>query len=210
MKFDFNAATNDPEFVKLETSDQNRIGRIDKLIATKKSYVIADYYLANSVFFFDKSGKFLNRVSAVDGQAVPLVFDGMSYDNNKSIVYVHFHNNDESYLNSYTETGEFLGKHKSNGLYFSDFAIMPDSSFAFFMPGDKSKSIVNDYELAFGNREGKTQSVAFSYNSTSTLSNYGYNYNLVTFDDYILYSKSYSKYIYQISNQPIRIFPVLS
>lgn len=207
LKFDYNMHTNNPEFVKLETIDQSRIGRIDKLIAAKSSYVIADKYLANSVFFFDKNGKFLKRVNPVDGQASPLVLGSVTYDSKRRLIYVHFHNNDESYLHSYTEAGEFVGKHNLNGLYFTEFSILSDSSFAFFLPGDKAKSIINDYQLAFGNRDGKTQSVAFSFSSSNALSNFGYNYNLVSFDDYLLFSKNYSKYVFQASTQPTKIYP---
>jgi hypothetical protein len=51
-------------FVKLETRDDNLIGRIDKIIATNDKFVILDLAIAKKVFVFDNSGKFLNIIGS--------------------------------------------------------------------------------------------------------------------------------------------------
>lgn len=49
-------------FIPLATNDSCRIGSVDKLIVTDKYFVVVDKSLAASVFVFDKSGRFINRI----------------------------------------------------------------------------------------------------------------------------------------------------
>lgn len=49
-------------FIPLTTNDSCRIGSVDKLIVTEKYFVVVDKSLAASVFVFDKSGRFINRI----------------------------------------------------------------------------------------------------------------------------------------------------
>lgn len=49
-------------FVPLATNDSCRIGSVDKLIVMDKCFIVVDKSSAASVFVFDKSGRFLNKI----------------------------------------------------------------------------------------------------------------------------------------------------
>ncbi|WP_163221379.1 6-bladed beta-propeller [Bacteroides sp. 214] len=52
-------------FIKLETTDDAIIGRVDKIIALDDKYIILDSSLAKKVFVFDSSGQYLNSLGKI-------------------------------------------------------------------------------------------------------------------------------------------------
>lgn len=52
----------DINFVRLESSAQNFIGRIDQILFVDERIIVLDRFKAQGVFVFDKTGKFLHRI----------------------------------------------------------------------------------------------------------------------------------------------------
>lgn len=53
----------DYEIYSLETTDDARIGEIDKVVVTDDRIYVLDIFLTQSVYVFDKQGKFLHKIS---------------------------------------------------------------------------------------------------------------------------------------------------
>jgi hypothetical protein len=202
--FDYNKVLADIRYVKLETNDNCLVGHIDKILSIKNGYVIADYYLSNSVFFFDKTGKFIAKVKVSESSNSPGEIKDITYNYKTRTVYLY--DNKKSTIYSYDENGTYLKKNKMGKLYFSRLINIGDSSFIFYSPSLRSSGGLNNSELAFGDITGKVKYRAFDRRH-QLMRDFDYNYTLAPSKDGAFYSQKFSKYIYEISANPINIFP---
>lgn len=204
LTFDYNKQLTDIKYVKLETTDKCLIGNINKLLVTETGFVIADYYIANAVFFFDSTGRFLNKIASGDSPDSPENIKDIAYNDKTDILYMYDAQQSTTYC--YSGNGHFLRKNIINNVFCNRIACLDDSLILFYSPAQKSIGGLNNYELAIGDSVGNIKYTVFE-NFKEILTDYDYNHNIATYGNNTFYSQKFSKYIFQITKNPVEIFP---
>jgi len=138
------------ELIFLETNDSSMIGQIDKVIPHKDRIFVLDMHIAQSVFIFDRDGKFIQKISKSFRNSY---LRDMELDTLKQQLVVYDRNN--GMLLRYNFNGEFV-ETQNVGLRFSNFKILPDGNFVLFpnnTPNDFNRAIAS-HGLLIGNPNG--------------------------------------------------------
>jgi len=194
----------DIRYVKLETKNNCLIGNINKILATRNGFVVADYYISNSIFFFDKTGRFINKVALKgSGRSIKSLKDiAYNYDNNTVYIY----DNIGSAIYCYDENGTYLNRYPVKNIYFRRIAYLGDSLLLFYHPSLKERGGLNNYELCIGDVSGNIKYKAFERKQESG-DGFDYNFSITTEGSDVYYSRRFSKYIYKIAKDSLAIFP---
>lgn len=108
--FDYNEYLKNLRFVKLETTDKSVIGKIDKLLFAEDRIIVADFKITESVFIFDGSGRFINKIAAIKDSANATSgglthFMDVTYYHNRNEIILHDNRTHTSFC--YDNNGEF-------------------------------------------------------------------------------------------------------
>lgn len=204
--FDYNQMVSDVRYVRLETTPVSLIGKVDKVIPTKSGYVIADYYISGAVFFFDKAGRFLNRVNASASSDALKSIKDITYSREQGRVFVY--DIKSSAIFSYSEAGELISESPIRGFYFRRMVYLKDSTFLFYRPFLKKRNIADGFELAIGDLRGRLKSVAFK-DTLMQIEDYDYNNNVMGAGSSNFYSPKFSRLIYQIGLDSFNLYPAI-
>lgn len=132
-------------YIPLETKDECLIGYIDKIIVTDKFYYIVDKTIANSVFCFSKSGKFVRKFGnrgVASGEYVR-ISDVCVY---KDSIYLWDVSLQKMFV--YNCSGEIVGERKFD--YVAEtFSVLDDSWIVFY--GDYRNNEKYRYGKAYPN-----------------------------------------------------------
>ena len=189
-------------FVKLETTDSSMIGRIDKIVATEDKYIILDISIAKTVFVFDHSGKFLNRIGT-NGNG-PAEYDSphdIVYDKYNDELLVQCHN--KKSILRFTLDGTFVGKTTFDWWVNSIFVTCEDTYLLYFNNKTQPNRKKNDYNIAVINKEGKVVENFLPFEEkTGELSPPRPVFS--HYNDEVIFAPHYSTIIYSLENHTIK------
>jgi len=149
-------------FVKLETLDDNLIGRIDKLVATEDYYIVMDRSLANMIFVFNSDGSFLNRIGTI-GRG-PNEYDSpddIAYDEHENVLLVFCHN--FKTILRFKLDGTFVGETKFDWWVNSIFSVGENAYLLYFNNRVQPNRRKNAFNIAIINKDGAIQERLYPY-----------------------------------------------
>ena len=154
---------NSIQFVKLETINDNLIGRIDKIIATDDKFVILDLAIAKKIFVFDRYGKFLNTISK-NGEG-PEEYDtpnDITYDKYNDELLVLCHNKKK--IMKFKMDGTFVKNIKIEWWVASIYVAGKNTYLVYLNNYTQKDGKINDYNLLIINDNGEVISKLLPYN----------------------------------------------
>jgi hypothetical protein len=187
----------DIQFVKLETRDDNLIGRIDKIIATDDKFIILDMAIAKRVFVFDRTGKFLNAVGSSGGGPEEYdTPDDIAYDEYNDELLVWCHN--KTAIMKFKPDGTFV-KNINIDYRGASIQVAGKDSFLIYLNNYIQKDgKINDYNILIIDGNGKTRSRLFPYNRNLIAMSPPAKNSFCTFQKELLFSPHYSNIIFKI------------
>ena len=167
----FDSIIESVEVIPLETTAGNLIGTISKVIEMDDKYIVADYNKAKSIFVFDKTGKFLNRIGRRgEGKGEYSDIHQMAIDNNGNLMIVDL---TLMKILSFTTMGELISEQKMHP-YITEICPLSDSTFLLFS-GSRENPHVSDtnYGLMHVDKNMEVKDQWFEYPKSSDIINYG-------------------------------------
>ncbi len=204
MSFDYNKNLTDVRYVKLESRKDCLIGKVDKVIATRNGFVIADYFVSNAVFFFDSVGQLKKKLSLSESNSFPRMVRDIAYNYDNNTVYLY--DDKTMAIGCYKESGEFIRRYKADQFYFRRFSYMGDSLFLIYRPFYTQTNSLNAYELIVSDLEWNIKYKMFP-DKKEFQDDFDYNYNVASENGKNYYSRKFSDYIYEISSDTASVFP---
>lgn len=183
----------DSYIVRLETTDNNLIGQIDKIQLYKEKIFVQDRFRAKGILVFDINGKYLYRVGRV-GKApgeyrLPMDFT-IDVENNKIIVL-----DDGGQLLYYDLDGKFIQTQKNNENIGINAFQNTKSGYAMIQGGGSANLLLVDK-----NFQEKKEYFPYLNRSIDRLIP---NSLQIIADDVCLYRRNCNNVIYQITNNSI-------
>ena len=196
----FDALIENVKFIPLEMSDGVLIGNIEKIIYYDSEYYIADNSPnggINGIYRFDAKGKFLNKIG-VRGRGPGEYVDPADFIVNSSGVVVLNHRQ----LLFYDHNGEYK-KVETLEYILYEITCMQDENLIFAVAGDnRYHEEAKDYETLILDIEGNFISAKLP---NKYCMNYTYSYKSFPYDNKIIYSKPFNKYVYSIDRNEIAV-----
>ena len=188
-------------FVKLETSSDNLIGRVDKLIATNDKYIILDRSMANMVFVFNSDGSFSNRIGA-QGRG-PNEYDepdDIAYDMHDDVLLILCHN--YKTILRFKLDGTFVGKTEFDWWVNSISVVDKNAYLLYFNNRVQPDRKKNDHNIFIVNKEGVILEKLFPY-----INEFGELYppqpSFSHFQNEVLFTPNYFNKSYKLENSKI-------
>ena len=190
----------DIRIIRLESTENNLISRIDRLLFTNGKIIVVDLFSSKSIHIFDESGKHINHVSHLGNGPqeyltitdVDITPDGLIAikDNFKDVILY------------YNSDGIFVKKEEiiEGGLdiaFIDDYTIAHELIKGFNSDTFKGASLCISSNNKIASLFGKShnESDAFNHKKTNTL----FSYNNIVF-----YTPSWENYIYEITDNNIK------
>lgn len=198
--FNYSDVFDNISFIKLETNEHCLIGKISKLIALDKYFIIMDINNDN-IFVFNESGRFINQIgSKGQGGSEYIHTDDIVYD--KYIDAVLILDRDGKKILRYKIDGSFIDNIKLNW-WISAIEVIDHDKYLLYIPNTvqpDSKQL--DYYFYVVNSKGQitdqllsnAKTIQFSYAAENSLSSYG---------DKVIFSPFRSSNIYEINSNSI-------
>lgn len=189
-------------FIKLETTTESIIGRIDKLIYYKSRYYIMDQVQSKSVLIFDDKGKYLGKVGSHGNgpgeydEPNDIAIDPFS---DKILVY---DNNRKSIL-SFDTDGKFNERFQLN-YWVKSFSVLDSNLISLYFDYNGNNNIPkrSKYNLFLIDRSGNIKGKEFKYDKNISFGLGGFNF----FDrnnEELLVSPGYSNTIFSINAESV-------
>jgi hypothetical protein len=214
INFDYNKNLYDLRFVKLERTPASVIGKIDKLFFSASRIVVVDLNITESIFIFDSSGHFLNKIST-DKYAKPdaqndltHIFD-VAYYYNKDEIIVHDNRKAKSYY--FDSNGNFLRVEREYISFFS-FANLKNTDYFVYIDlytGNDHIPALKKSEIYLG-REGTriTYTAPDAVQRIMIKANYHYTDNLsLSNSSNGFYTPVFSDTVYLIDGKKPDVYP---
>ena len=186
-------------FIKLETTENNLISRIDRLLFTNGKIIVVDLFSSKSIHIFDESGKHINRVSHLGNGPqeyltitdVDITPDGLIAikDNFKDIIL---------YFNT---DGNFVKKEEiiEGGL---EIAFIDGHTIAHVLSSASNQKKFKGASL--GITQNNKVELLFGKNSTSSSFNHQKTNTLFSYNNTVYFTPSWENYIYEITDNNIK------
>lgn len=170
--FDLGSKLTNLDIIPLETTDDGLLDVIYKVLITKSHIYVYDRLKGGGLVVFSKDGKFIKRMAYGQGPGeINRLYD-IAFDskNNKLIAYQH------SYLNYYTDAGEFI-EQKRLPFGFYNFKSIPNGYVfkALDAQGNEHLGPLKNNTLIITDTAFKIKSVGLPY-PENVVSFGGYNY----------------------------------
>lgn len=134
--YSFDSLIDDISYIRLETNDDCLIGNIHQILCTNDYVFILDAFVANSVYCFDKQGRFIRKIGKMGqgpGEYFRLCKIALTSDQKQIVLY------DWNRLHYYDLKGNYI-KGVSPGFYANDIELVNDE----FIAGFKEAGIGDD------------------------------------------------------------------
>jgi hypothetical protein len=185
-------------FVRLETTDNSLIGRVDKIIVTDDRFVILDASIAKMVFVFDKNGKFLNRIGK-NGNGPG------EYDEPDDIVYDKY--NDEllilcankKTIMRFNFDGNFIDDIKTDWWASSIMVVAPNTYLLYLNNISQKNSYSDRHNILVINEKGNVLKELFPAKDAETLS-FPAKHAFSFYGDEIVFTPCYDNIIYKLND----------
>ncbi len=190
--------------VKLETTSESLIGRIDKILHYHDMFFILDQVNSKSVLVFDSNGKYLRKIGN-NGRG-PGEYDepndiAIDRFNNNLIVYQHTGKK----LLTYSFDGAFLEEIKLK-FYIKSFNIINRDAIAVYFDNGPDTPNESKYNMLIINKKGKVLNTAFEIDQNTPFSKGGFGFfNVNMSDDELIVSPGYSNKIYTVLQDSLRL-----
>ncbi|ADY50872.1 hypothetical protein Pedsa_0287 [Pseudopedobacter saltans DSM 12145] len=192
-------------FLKLETKNDALIGNIDKLVFDSGKIFIADKDIAEAIFIYSDSGKFLKKIDG-KGQAPGEFLEIRDFTLDTVNKYLYVLDLQGRKVNVYNYEGEFL---RSNPMpfLFSAFAYINSNIFAMSTATayNKQNPKINNHYLVTAELSGKIVSAEFPFNNKERDFTYFNAAPLRTFGSKVLFYPRYSNTIYEVGNNSTKL-----
>ncbi|QHS61269.1 6-bladed beta-propeller [Chitinophaga agri] len=217
LTFDYNKELKDVRFVKLETLPESKFPTLGKIILSPSRIIIVDFLETKSVYIFDSTGHFVNRISANKGlaskKAMISGFLDVAYDFKKEQIILHDQAKAKSYF--FDKDGNFVGASKEY-IYFYRLTNLENSDlYVYFNPygGNEHVPALKGSSLYLGGRDTKV-----NYTTKSAVPgmiadqdfDININVSLSNSNKHLLFTPEFSDTVYMISDNPVKISPVLT
>lgn len=191
-------------FVRLETTDSSLIGRIKKIVATNDYFFILDASTAKTVFVFDKTGKFLNRIGTNgNGPEEYNVPDDIVYDryNDELLVWCNNH----KAIMRFKPDGTFVENIKVD--WWADvISIVSKDIYLLYLNNTRQKDgKPNEHNILVINQNGEIVNRLLPYNEHDERFNPPCENDFSFYGDTVLFSPYYGNRIYQINANELQI-----
>lgn len=189
----------DIRFIRLETTENNLISRIDRLLFTNGKIIVVDLFSSKSIHIFDESGKHINRVSYLGNGPqeyltitdVDITPDGLIAikDNFKDIIL---------YFNT---DGNFVKKEEiiEGGL---EIAFIDGHTIAHVLSSASNQKKFKGASL--GITQNNKVELLFGKNSTSSSFNHQKTNTIFSYNNTVYFTPSWENYIYEITDNSIK------
>lgn len=189
----------DIRFIRLETTENNLVSRIDKIFFINENIVIVDKLGSKSIHIFNKNGKYVSKVSHL-GNGPQEYLNITDVDITPSGL-IAIKDNYKDILLYYNMDGEFVKKEDvlEGGLdiaFIDDYTIAHELIKGFNSDTFKGASlcISNNNKIASLFGKSHNESDAFNHKKTNTL----FSYNNIAY-----FTPSWENYIYELHNNSI-------
>jgi hypothetical protein len=192
------------QFVRLETRDDNLIGRIDKMIVTDDKFFILDIAIARKVFVFDISGKFLNIIGS-NGEG-PEEYDSpndIAYDEYNDELLVLCHN--KKSIMKFKPDGTFVKNIKIDW-WATSIHVADKNSYLVYLNNNTQKGgKINDYNIQIIDDNGMLISQLLPYDKERIALSPPSKKVFSTFQKELLFSPYYTNMTFKIDMDSIKI-----
>ena len=189
-------------FVRLETTDNCLIGRVDRIVATADKFIILDSSIAHMVFVFNRDGSFANRIGTRgEGPQDYDSPDDIAYDKYKDELLVLCHNN-KSILR-FKLDGTFVGKITVEWWISSIFVVDDNAYLLFFNNRIQPNRKRNDHNIFVINEDGKILEKLFPYQK-ETGEHSPPRPKFSYYNNEIIFSQYYFNTVYSMENNEIK------
>lgn len=185
--------------IKLETTPQSLIGRINKIVVQDEYIFIADTELSKALFIFDRKGKFLGKVGD-RGEGPTEYYDVSDFtidvDQGKIILL----DLTGRKLNFYTLEGRFLHS-KSIPFLFSGIESLDSTTWALASQGAYNGHMpdIDGYSLIVCDTNFNIQTMYFPSDPMQRDFSYYNQRQLRKFGEYVFYYPRYSNSVYEVN-----------
>lgn len=214
VKFDYNRILKDLRFVQLEKTSNSAIGHIDKIFFSDNRIIVADLSVTESVFIFDASGRFINKIAAnKNSQSGPTtdvanILDVAYYYNTSEIV-IHDDKKNRTYY--FDSTGRLERFEKEYIDFFQFYNFKNTDHFIYLALYSPNKHIPLLTKSDFYLGKANTQILHTDPNSVQSVKIkpfYNYKDNLsFSNDGSIFYTPVFSDTIYFIDGKQLNAYP---
>ncbi|MGN7988746.1 6-bladed beta-propeller [Pedobacter sp. 22226] len=208
VSFDYNKTLTDIRFVKLETTSKSIFGYPDRIFISDNRIIICDIYISKSVFLFDSSGKFIDKVGvgSDDHSGLKSIRDA-TFDYRHKVLSIF--DDKDGKIATFDTQGKLIKKIAIKP-FFVRFSYLKDSIYVLQTPIENRgvSGELNDFDLAFSDNDGAIKSASWSNEKDKKiLPNYDYNTKIPSSGsgEFIYYSPKFSRTIYQVKNYPLSI-----
>lgn len=189
----------DIRFIRLETTENNLISRIDRLLFTNGKIIVVDLFSSKSIHIFDESGKHINRISHLGNGPqeyltitdVDITPDGLIAikDNFKDVILY------------YNSDGIFVKKEEiiEGGL---EIAFIDGHTIAHVLSSASNQKKFKGASL--GITQNNKVELLFGKNSTSSSFNHQKTNTLFSYNNTVYFTPSWENYIYEITDNNIK------
>lgn len=195
---DFSDLLEISEIVELETNNESLFGEIENIIFYKDKIVILDTWKTNSIYIFNKSGRFLNRINKIGaGPGEYSLIKGISIDTiNNNVIALDF---ELKKLIYYDFNGTFIKEVK---LEIVSFALNPYSGeYIAFNLYNVSQVPGNEYNLILKNVENDKQINLLPFNDLYSNMTYGESRTFTHYNNKLVFTPNFSKTIFLVENE---------
>lgn len=215
MNFDYNKYLQKVYFVKLETTPESKIHAVDKILLTKDRIIVVDFNIAKAVYIFNSSGRFINSILAekANAKAMIPVFHDVAYDYELDEIILHDQVKAKSYY--FDKDGNFKSIAKEY-IYFTNFANLGNTKYYVYLNslgGNGHIPALSKSAIYIGNKDTRILYTATdAVKGMLTNVNYEINRNLsiINNNKNLFYTPEFSDTVYQISGEPINVYPKLA
>lgn len=144
IKFNYDKYVYESKVISLESTDRSQIGKIEKIFFAENRIFVFDRTITKSVFIFDSTGKFINKISVKDknGSGMNRFFT-VAY--NYSMDRLCFFDDKEICFFYFDRWGKFLKREKTF-FAFSDFSnVKGSNTFAYLTMYNQNAHIKKIY-----------------------------------------------------------------
>ena len=189
-------------FVRLETTDNSLIGRVDKVIATDDKFIIMDSSIARMIFVFNRDGSFSNRIGTQGGGPEDYDHPGdIAYDKYDDELLVLCQN--RSAILRFKLDGTFAGKTTFDWLVNSIFVTGKNACLVYFNNYIQPNNKKNEYNMVIINKNGDILETLLPYNEEIgklSPSRPVFSY----YNDEIIFALRYFNTVYKLDNNEIK------
>lgn len=191
-------------YVKLETRDDNLIGRIDKIIAAKDLLIVLDLAIAKRIFVFDRSGKFLNAIGEIgEGPGEYDFPSDMAYDAYHDELLVLCHN--KKSIMRFKLDGTFVKEIKTDCGVAAIHVAGKDSCLLYLNNYTQKGGKINDYNILIIDENGNTISRLLPYNKDRVALSPPCKNIFYTFQNELLFSPYYYNATFKVDLDSVKI-----